>query len=248
MWAVMALGLNVVVGYAGLLDLGYVAFWAIGGYTAGWLMASPFNWTWTSTCSPRCRAKAAGHAHQLLAGLHRRRRAVRDPRHLISARRRCGCAVTTWPWSPSASARSSPSSSATPTTSPASTWPTATRASHHRPGRHRPVRGCRDRTEAVDQLGRRQRLEDPGPGLAGRHLHLHLAADPRGPARPGLAGHPRGRAGRQHDGRPAGPHQAARVRGRRVLRRHRRRRERLRRSPPRCRRRASTSASPCWCC
>ena len=35
MWAIMALGLNVVVGYAGLLDLGYVAFWALGGYTAG---------------------------------------------------------------------------------------------------------------------------------------------------------------------------------------------------------------------
>ena len=41
MWAIMALGLNVVVGYAGLLDLGYVAFWALGGYTAGWLMAYP---------------------------------------------------------------------------------------------------------------------------------------------------------------------------------------------------------------
>ncbi|MEJ7650859.1 MAG: branched-chain amino acid ABC transporter permease [Nakamurella sp.] len=46
MWVIMALGLNVVVGYAGLLDLGYVAFWALGGYTAGWLMAAPFNWTW----------------------------------------------------------------------------------------------------------------------------------------------------------------------------------------------------------
>jgi len=46
MWAIMALGLNVVVGYAGLLDLGYVAFWALGGYTAGWLMAAPFNWEW----------------------------------------------------------------------------------------------------------------------------------------------------------------------------------------------------------
>lgn len=46
MWAIMALGLNVVVGYAGLLDLGYVAFWALGGYTAGWLMAYPFNWQW----------------------------------------------------------------------------------------------------------------------------------------------------------------------------------------------------------
>lgn len=40
-WILMALGLNIIVGYAGLLDLGYVAFWALGGYVAGWLM-SPF--------------------------------------------------------------------------------------------------------------------------------------------------------------------------------------------------------------
>jgi branched-chain amino acid transport system permease protein len=46
-WIIMALGLNVVVGYAGLLDLGYVAFWAIGGYTAGWLMAQPWSENWT---------------------------------------------------------------------------------------------------------------------------------------------------------------------------------------------------------
>jgi branched-chain amino acid transport system permease protein len=39
-FVIMALGLNIVVGYAGLLDLGYVAFWAIGGYTAGWLMSA----------------------------------------------------------------------------------------------------------------------------------------------------------------------------------------------------------------
>jgi branched-chain amino acid transport system permease protein len=32
-YIIMALGLNVVVGFAGLLDLGYVAFWAIGAYT-----------------------------------------------------------------------------------------------------------------------------------------------------------------------------------------------------------------------
>ncbi|MCF8167623.1 MAG: ABC transporter ATP-binding protein, partial [Rhodoferax sp.] len=36
----LALGLNIVVGYAGLLDLGYVAFFAIGAYMYG-LMASP---------------------------------------------------------------------------------------------------------------------------------------------------------------------------------------------------------------
>ena len=35
-FAVMSLGLNVVVGFAGLLDLGYVAFYAIGAYSLGW--------------------------------------------------------------------------------------------------------------------------------------------------------------------------------------------------------------------
>src|SRR3954463_16626574 len=35
-YVVMALGLNIVVGFAGLLDLGYVAFFAIGAYAAGW--------------------------------------------------------------------------------------------------------------------------------------------------------------------------------------------------------------------
>src|SRR6266700_3978847 len=34
-YTVLALGLNIVVGFAGLLDLGYAAFFAIGGYTAG---------------------------------------------------------------------------------------------------------------------------------------------------------------------------------------------------------------------
>jgi len=32
-----------VVGFAGLLDLGYVAFYAIGAYTMGWLGSSWFN-------------------------------------------------------------------------------------------------------------------------------------------------------------------------------------------------------------
>jgi branched-chain amino acid transport system permease protein len=36
----MALGLNIVVGFAGLLDLGYVAFFAIGAYTTG-VLTSP---------------------------------------------------------------------------------------------------------------------------------------------------------------------------------------------------------------
>jgi branched-chain amino acid transport system permease protein len=36
-YALLAMGLNIVVGYAGLLDLGYAAFFAIGAYTVGFL-------------------------------------------------------------------------------------------------------------------------------------------------------------------------------------------------------------------
>lgn len=48
LYVLLALGLNIVVGYAGLLDLGFVAFFAIGAYMYG-LMASPhlsstFQW------------------------------------------------------------------------------------------------------------------------------------------------------------------------------------------------------------
>jgi branched-chain amino acid transport system permease protein len=42
-YVVMALGLNVVVGFAGLLDLGYVAFFAIGAYAMGWYGSSFFS-------------------------------------------------------------------------------------------------------------------------------------------------------------------------------------------------------------
>jgi branched-chain amino acid transport system permease protein len=41
-YIIMALGLNVVVGYAGLLDLGYVAFYAAGAYIAGWFATLQF--------------------------------------------------------------------------------------------------------------------------------------------------------------------------------------------------------------
>ena len=45
-YVILALGLNIVVGYAGLLDLGYAAFFAIGAYTMG-IFNSPllgFEW------------------------------------------------------------------------------------------------------------------------------------------------------------------------------------------------------------
>ena len=39
-FVILGLGLNIVVGYAGLLDLGYAAFFAIGAYTTG-MLSSP---------------------------------------------------------------------------------------------------------------------------------------------------------------------------------------------------------------
>jgi branched-chain amino acid transport system permease protein len=42
-YMIMALGLNIVVGFAGLLDLGYVAFFAIGAFVIGWLGSQQFN-------------------------------------------------------------------------------------------------------------------------------------------------------------------------------------------------------------
>jgi branched-chain amino acid transport system permease protein len=41
-YAMMAIGLNIVVGYAGLLDLGYVAFYAMGAYTCAWFASVQF--------------------------------------------------------------------------------------------------------------------------------------------------------------------------------------------------------------
>jgi branched-chain amino acid transport system permease protein len=42
-YALLGLGLNVVVGYAGLLDLGYIAFYAIGAYTTAYFTSSIVN-------------------------------------------------------------------------------------------------------------------------------------------------------------------------------------------------------------
>jgi branched-chain amino acid transport system permease protein len=43
-FALVALGLNIVIGYAGLLDLGYVGFYATGAYTTGVLTS--YHWHW----------------------------------------------------------------------------------------------------------------------------------------------------------------------------------------------------------
>ncbi len=54
LYVLLALGLNIVVGYAGLLDLGYVAFYAVGAYTYA-LLASPHlteNFEWIARLFP----------------------------------------------------------------------------------------------------------------------------------------------------------------------------------------------------
>jgi branched-chain amino acid transport system permease protein len=44
LYILMGLGLNIVVGFAGLLDLGYVAFFALGAYTVGILTSPEIQW------------------------------------------------------------------------------------------------------------------------------------------------------------------------------------------------------------
>ena len=54
LYVLLALGLNIVVGYAGLLDLGYVAFYAVGAYMYA-LLASPHlvtNFEWIANLLP----------------------------------------------------------------------------------------------------------------------------------------------------------------------------------------------------
>jgi branched-chain amino acid transport system permease protein len=58
LFTVLALGLNVVVGFAGLLDLGYAAFFAIGAYTIAFL---------TSTVSPIGFVREGNHVNFFLA-------------------------------------------------------------------------------------------------------------------------------------------------------------------------------------
>jgi branched-chain amino acid transport system permease protein len=51
LFILFALGLNVVVGFAGLLDLGYVAFWALGSYTAA-ILTGAHDFTQTRINNP----------------------------------------------------------------------------------------------------------------------------------------------------------------------------------------------------
>ena len=93
LYIMLALGLNIVVGFAGLLDLGYIAFYAVGAYVYA-LLASPHF------------ASASAVLVILPIGAARRLAVRRAARRADAA----SCAATIWPSSRSASARSSASS------------------------------------------------------------------------------------------------------------------------------------------
>jgi len=71
LYVLLALGLNIVVGYAGLLDLGYVAFYAVGAYMYA-LLASPHlveNFEWIAQALPNGMHTPIWAAIPLAAGL-----------------------------------------------------------------------------------------------------------------------------------------------------------------------------------
>ncbi len=100
-FVILAMGLNVVVGYAGLLDLGYAAFFIIGAYANAFMT------------SPNSIFVVNGWVPPFLQSFW--------PAMAVSCwgPRRCACAVTTWRLSPLDSAKLCPTSSSTPITSPA---------------------------------------------------------------------------------------------------------------------------------
>ena len=85
-FAIMAIGLNIVAGFAGLLDLGYVAFYAIGAYCAAFLASPAFRRAGHQPRLPR--ERRAGRRRDPPAVLDHRDRGRGRGRHLRRAPRR----------------------------------------------------------------------------------------------------------------------------------------------------------------
>ena len=115
-YAVVVLGLCLVMGYAGQISLGHGAFFAIGGYTSALLTTRPLAAAGERRLGARPSAalglvaaredlygEHAGHLHAL--GRFRRGHAAGRPgRPAHRLPRPCGSRGTTWPWPPWASA------------------------------------------------------------------------------------------------------------------------------------------------
>src|SRR6185437_7776844 len=63
-FAALALGLNIVVGFAGLLDLGYAAFFAIGAYTYGAFASYQIEPAWSGFWEPFAWLGLVAHVQQ----------------------------------------------------------------------------------------------------------------------------------------------------------------------------------------
>ena len=203
-YVLVALGLNIVVGYAGLLDLGYVGFYAIGAYTVGVLSSEHANLSWIVVVPDRDRRGDGLGRHPRRADAARAWRLPRH-RHARASARSCACASSTR--SGSVGRRASPTSRSRRASSvfkvPSLDWSSG--VAGHRPQHDVDLPQVRD-----------QRLRPVL--LAGAHRHRSRAAlrHPRQeqPGRAGLGGHARGRGRRRADGRADLPVQAARLRAR----------------------------------
>ena len=224
-FTMMALGLNFVVGYAGLLDLGYVAFYAMGAYMAGWFASSQFA---NQNLNFGAVGALSGRDGLPLLDLAR----PADGRHRDGGRRRAHRPADAAP------ARRLPRDR-----------DARLRRDHaaDRAQRRQPVRRSTSRT------GRAGSRRSTGPGFgswADQHLHLpanylnaansdnlllldgararpahdlHERAAARLASRPRVGRDPRGRDRRVRDGRSADADEDLGVRDGRVLRRCRRR-------------------------
>lgn len=85
LYVMLALGLNVVVGFAGLLDLGYIAFYAVGAYTAA-LLSSPqlsTQFEWIAALAPfRANRQRSRQFRRRVPGAQRRHNSARRARLL----------------------------------------------------------------------------------------------------------------------------------------------------------------------
>ena len=217
-FVIMALGLNIVVGYAGLLDLGYVAFWAIGGYTGGWLMSAFID---------KVNIHVGGTAPSTLRGVHITFWAVLLIAGLFCALMGIIIGAPTL--------RLKSDYLAIVTLGFGEIIPQFFSNGNNIFG-HNITNGPQG-ILPVDAIG-----TGPFQAVPGVHsslgpfdapyrfvifcaargvLRLRVPAHPHRPPGPGVAGDPRGRAGREHDGRSADAHQAGRLRRGCLLRRRR---------------------------
>jgi branched-chain amino acid transport system permease protein len=199
----LALGLNIVVGFAGLLDLGYIAFYAVGAYVYA-LLASPHFGLhlpfWAS-----CRSARWSPASPACCSARRRCAARRLPRHRHAGLRRDRAHLHQQPVNAPVNITNGPQGI---------TQIDPVRIGRRAASKQRHV----DRRELSP--GRQVLLPVPALTL----LIVFVINPPAGFAhRPRLGGHPRGRDRRQGLRHQHPQRQAARLRHGRLLRRHRRR-------------------------